>query len=50
MRQLSRCEAVGLELLVLPKRSEGNQSSRLNCRILTERSEVRTSYYLVTVQ
>ncbi len=39
MRQLSRRAAVGLELLVLPQRSEGNQSSRLNCRIPPERSE-----------
>jgi len=35
MGQLSRPEGVGLELLVLPKRSEGDQRvQRLNCRIL----------------
>ena len=33
---------IGLELLVLPERSEGKQEFRLNCRILPERSEGRT--------
>jgi len=36
---------IGLELLVLPERSEGKQEFRLNCRILPERSEGRTRSY-----
>ena len=36
MRQLSRPEGVGLELLVLrPSGASGDRSSRLNCRILS---------------
>ncbi len=38
-----RRRRIGLELLVLPKRSEGlGVRDRLNCRILPERSEGRT--------